>query len=123
MREMNVSFEGFKVKALTFTVTEHIAPGSLVRPSGDGSVEPCTGDDDFCGIVLACRDGVACVQTDGYVELPYNGLAPDPGYCSVQAYDSASIKRTEFGADAVSAGRKLLILTVDTNNGVCGLVM
>lgn len=123
MREMNVSFEGFKVKALTFTVTEPIAPGTLVRASGDGGVETCTGEDDFCGVVLSCRDGVACVQIEGYVELPFSGLAPDAGYCSVLAFDQNTIKRTELGTDAVSAGRKLLILKVDYVNSVCGLVL
>lgn len=113
---MRVSLKGYGEQMVTMQATEEVTAGMPVKMEGNGIVSPSQAGEDFCGVAVNVRDGLAAVQLAGYVTLPYTGTAPTVGYGALCGAENGKIK-----TDA--AGRSLLITNVDTTNAVCGIIL
>ena len=112
---MAVSFMGFSEAAATFEVSGTMEEGAPVTMAASGKVAACADGNDFCGVALAVRDGLATVQMEGFVRIPYSGAAPAVGYTALAADGSGGVK-------ALSSGRKLLVIEVNSDSTV-GLML
>lgn len=113
---MAVSFQGFQETVATFAVSGKVTEGEPVKMAGNGMVSTCAAKDDFCGVALAVRDGLATVQLGGYAVVEYTGTtAPTVGYQSLAADGSGGVQVQE-------GGRKLLVVEV-FSDGTVGLML
>lgn len=114
---MSVSFIGFDEKTLTFSTAADINPGTLVKLSGNGTVAACAADDAVFGVVISCRNCLACVQIGGYVVLPYTGTAPTVGLNTLCAGSATALE-----VDSTN-GKEKFVLDVDTTAATCGVLL
>lgn len=114
---MSISFNGFNEQVLTFKTETELAAGTLVKMSGNGTVAACANGDKIIGVVLSCRDNLACVQVGGYINLPYSGTAPTTGYCGICAASATKIKTDS------SAGKLLAVFDTDTTAATAGILL
>lgn len=116
---MKVSFEGIGESVVTFyNDSENAAPeGAPVAMSGNGQVSKCADGARFFGVSLACVDGFAAVQTQGYIRLKYSGTAPEVGFGKLSADAVGGVK-----TDAAN-GREFLIVDVDTGDKTLGFML
>ena len=115
---MKCSYEGIGQWAATF-VCEDLAEGEVVKISANGTVGACSAGDDFCGMALSVgRDGGACsVALGGMVTAGYTGDAPALGWSGLSADSSGGVKKND------AAGRKYLVVDVDTDGQTVTLVL
>ena len=114
---MSVSFIGFDEKTLTFSTAADLAPGTLVKLSGNGKVAACAADDAVFGVVISCRNRLACVQLGGYVLLPYTGTAPTVGLNKLCAGSATALE-----VDTTN-GKEKYVLNVDAVSALCGVLL
>ncbi len=114
---MSVSFLGFDEKTLTFSTAADLTPGTLVKLSSSKTVAACAADDAVFGVVISCRNCLACVQIGGYVVLPYTGTAPTVGLNALCAGSSTALE-----VDTTN-GREKYVLDIDTTAGTCGILL
>lgn len=70
---MEINFNGFNEKVLTFMADDLVTEGCLVTMSESGTVTKASVDDGFIGVCMNVRDGFAAVQVEGYVEIDLTG--------------------------------------------------
>ena len=109
---MNVSFNGYDEKVLTFACTDKLEKGTPVKLSGNGTVAACADDDVFIRVVLSVRDGFAAVQTGGYVQLVPSGSVAI-GYQKISAATDGKVK-----ADTDNGREYLVLHTAADNVGI-----
>ena len=72
---------------------------------------------DFIGVVVGKRDGLACVQVAGFVTLHYTGTtAPTVGECALAGDGKGGVAVTENA-------KKYRVLRVDTAAKTVGLYL
>ncbi len=118
---MTVSFNGWKENAATFEAEDGLNPGDVVKVSGNGQVSACGAGEKFAGVVLSNRGGFAAVQLAGYAEVAYSGTAPTVGYQFLCADGNGGMKKAD--SEAVTAGRELLVVSVDTTGETAGILL
>ena len=69
------SFDGIGAVVATFEAGEGVKGGQVVKMTGNGQVGPCESGDQFCGVALEPRAGIAGVQMKGFVTVAGTGLA------------------------------------------------
>lgn len=106
---MNIDFNGFERRLLTFKVAGETCQKDIVKMSSNKTVSTCNAGDDFCG-VLENRESDDCgaVQVTGSATCVYSGTAPTVGYCSLVSDGAHGVKVSSTG------GRKHLVLNVNT---------
>lgn len=114
---MKVSFNGFGEYLATFETSSSNIQGKVVKMSGNGAVSECQTGDLFCGVAVSEGSGIVGVQLGGYVRLPFSGVAPDVGYQNLCADGGGGVKASE------DEGRSLLVVDVDDNEGVLGVIL
>ena len=114
---MTVSFAGVGEQVVTMeAVTSGASPvtvGSMVKLSGNGKVEVCTGTGAVpIGVVQKVEDGMAAVQIGGYMRFP----------CDSDMAVGFSLLALDAAGDlaAGSAGRPGIVLDVDGDT--CGVI-
>ncbi len=116
---MNVSFNGYDEKVITFETEESLSNGDLVKVSGDGKVTKCQKGDLPCGVAIAVRGDLVSVQLKGYFELAYStdeSVSLSYGYSNVVADDSNGVK-------AGSTGVQVMVVMLDTTNSKVGFII
>ncbi len=105
---MNISFDGFDRKVITFNADDDIEIGTPVKISDRGTVEAADEGEDFIGMVVSCKNGLVGVCVRGVVEFDCTDETILPGYNYV-----ASNGDTE-----ICTGENVmkLVLDVDTDN-------
>lgn len=111
---MNVSFNGYDEKMITFACDDTVLPGSLVKLSGNGAVTACSDGDVFIGAAASVRGGYCGVQTGGYKKLAVNGSI-SVGFQKLSAAAAGKVKAN------ASAGREYLVL--DVTDGSAGILL
>ncbi|ARP49531.1 MULTISPECIES: hypothetical protein [Caproicibacterium] len=110
---METSMNGYGENAATFLCKTQLTPGTPVMVTANGTVSAASGN--FCGVVLSWRDGVAAVQMEGYVQLPYSGAKPALGYQTLTAANGKVAVSTADGG--------VQRLVVDTDSTTIGLLL
>ena len=60
------------------------ADNTVCKMHANDTVAACAAGNDFIGVVVGKRDGLACVQVAGFVTLHYTGTtAPTVGECAL----------------------------------------
>lgn len=113
-----ISLQGFNNKVVTFESYNNLENG-LVSFDSSGEVKNAGENEDFFGVFVSKRDEFIGVQIEGYVELPYTGITPDYGYKNI----IASAKKGVVVKDSPVAGKKRLIVKVDTVNKIVGFIL
>lgn len=54
------------------------ADNTVCKMHANDTVAACTAGNDFIGVVVGKRDGLACVQVAGFVTLHYTARRPRP---------------------------------------------
>ncbi len=112
---MKTSFNGLGQEYVTFQTAATAADeGKVCKAADGGSAEVCDAGDGFFGVLAGVRGGAACVQTKGYVELPYTGTAPTVGWCALAADGTGGVK-------ALAGAHEFLVVSVDTENTSLGM--
>lgn len=94
---MNVSFNGFNTKALTFICEGDIFKGYGVKITDNSTVSMCEEGEAFTGICLDSDNENAVVQMTGYVKMPYSEGTPALGRTSLVCGPDGSVKEGEDG--------------------------
>jgi len=115
---VKVSFQGIGESVVTFynSRTNGAISGEPVKMSGNGEVAHCADGDRFFGVALASDGGFAAVQTDGYAEINYSGIAPAVGFTKLAADGTGGVKTAETGGE-------FLVVEVDAANKTVGLML
>ena len=113
---MSVSYEGFKVNALTFKCSVKMDKGLPVKIYASNKVMECSDGEAFHGVVVDSDSKYSSVQVTGIVTLPYTGAAPATGYNNLVANGSGGAKLSTNG------GRYLIVETDETAKTVTFLM-
>lgn len=103
---MEINFNGYDNKALTFACEAGVTAGKPVKLSGSATISAAQTGESFIGVALSVRDGYAAVQLAGYTELKKNGNIT-PGYVKLAA--------AAEGVKAAEGGREYLVLYTDAD--------
>lgn len=113
---LTVSLKGFNEKTATFKVSGALTAGEPVAMADNCTVKACGSGEAVAGVAVNVKGGYACVQLSGYAEIPYSGTAPSVGF-KVLAGDGKK------GASVSQQGRSALVVNVDTDNSVMGIIL
>ena len=113
---MQVSFQGIGADMVTFEAAEGVQPGAAVKLSGAGKVDVCSAEEDIpIGVARSVQDGVAGVQTRGYMRM---------GCASTVTVGFHLLAANAAGKMASgTAGRPAFVVDVDTAAGTCGVLL
>lgn len=114
---MKVSFNGIGECVVTFETDSEGLLGKVVKMSGNGTVSQCQAGDLFCGVAVSGGTGIVGVQIGGYIRVPFSGVTPDVGYQSLCADGAGGVKL------AADEGRSLLVVDVDEDAGILGVIL
>lgn len=116
-----VSFNGYNTKVIT-AITEMTKEEveSPITFGNDSRVSAAGDGQDFLGICVAVRDMYCSVQTDGYVELTYQGTAPKYGFVNLVSTDGKAVKVAE-ASKATGVLRR--VIKVDEDNKTVGFLL
>lgn len=112
-----VSYNGFNEKLLTFRNIE-VKVGDPIAIKLDGVAERANNNSEFLGICVGIpAEGYATIQVEGYIEVPYTGTKPEPGYMPFTSNGNGGIK--------METGGRILykVLKVDTTKRIVGLIL
>lgn len=113
---MNISMKGYGENTATFNTDGIVCASHTVKMADNFTVAPCQADDEFIGIAVNMRNGIACVQLDGYTKVTFSGAAPAVGYCSLVADGNGGVKFSE-------GAREYLVTDVDAVNSTAGIIL
>ena len=108
-------YTGFGENVLTFKCTENTAAGDLVIISDNDTVSPAVSGQEFFGVAVSVRNGIATVATEGFITAPYSGGAPALGATYLAA-------NGEGGVISSDGGKKVSVLTVNPNAHTVGFI-
>ncbi|MFR4994272.1 MAG: hypothetical protein ACLTCV_06405 [Oscillospiraceae bacterium] len=93
------------------------ADNTVCKMHANDTVAACAAGNDFIGVVVGKRDGLACVQVAGFVTLHYTGTtAPTVGECALAGDGKGGVAVTENA-------KKYRVLRVDTAAKTVGLYL
>lgn len=93
------------------------ADNTVCKMHANDTVAACAAGNDFIGVVVGKRDGLACVQVAGFVTLHYTGTtAPSVGECALAGDGKGGVTVTENA-------KKYRVLRVDTTEKTVGLYL
>lgn len=110
-----IDYTGFGEKVLTFKCTEDTAVGDLVKVYGNDTVSPAANGEEFIGVAVCVRNGIASVATDGFAEVSFSGTAPALGAIHLVADGAGGVKTSE-------SGKKISVLRVDNTAKTVGFI-
>ncbi len=109
-------YKGFNENVCTFKASGNIAAGQPVTLCDNCTVLASLENTEFHGVAVSYRNGAAAVQLTGYVELPYSGTAPGIGTTALVADGNGGVMMGE-------AGKKVLVISVDTVSETVGIIL
>ena len=104
---MSISYEGIGSMAVTFPAAT-CEQDQVCKVDLAGRIAACSAGDKFCGVVLNQENGMAAVQTEGFVTLTYSGTKPSMGYTKLAANGSGGVMQSDNG-------REYLVVRVVSN--------
>lgn len=110
-----ICFTGYNESMVTFNAADGVEVGAPVIVTANATVGAGTADAAICGVARSVREGIASIQTSGYVELPYTGTAPALGVGSLVCDGNGGVK--------TGSGRSVVIVEVDTTNAKVGFIL
>lgn len=115
---MSVSYNGYK----NYTLTVENENGVIGYPSSfnaEGKLISTQSGQAFMGVCTGVNGDYASLQTDGYIELPYAGTAPEYGVQYLVAAGSGSVQT----GTAAAAKKAVSVVMIDTTNKVVGIIL
>ncbi len=112
-----VSFKGFDEGCLTFRNIE-VRKGDPVAIKLDGVAERANNNTEFVGFCVDVpADGYVTVQVKGYIEVPYTGTKPEPGYVTLTSNGAGGVK--------IETGGRIIykVLKVDSDKKIVGFIL
>ncbi len=113
---MNNFFDGFERKEVTLHATQNVEKGKTVEFVDSYTVDRSTDGHIFVGVCTCVDKYVASIQLKGYTKVTYTGTVPECGYVKLTADGRGGVK-------ADDNGRYVLVTDVDTENGICGIIL
>ena len=93
------------------------AENTVCKMHANDTVSACSAGNDFIGVVVGKRYGLACVQVAGFVTLHYTGTtASTVGECALSGDGKGGVAVTENA-------KKYRVLRVDTAAKTVGLYL
>ena len=111
-----ICFTGYNESMTTFKAASGVEVGMPVIVTANATVGKGTAEAVICGVARSVRDGIASVQTSGYVELPYSGTAPGLGVVSLLCDGTGGVKTG-------TGGRSAIVVEVDSTNTKVGFIL
>lgn len=115
---MSVSFNGYKNNVLTFENGGALL-GYPVTINSEGKVINAASGSEFIGICTNTNGDYVSVQTDGYIEMGYNGTVPSYGLCGFVASSLGKI----LSADPTVKANTYVVVKVDEANSIVGFIL
>ncbi len=115
---MSISYKGYNNNTITFETDGNITVGSPVSIDNTNCAINASVGSDFIGVCTAIRGTWASVQTDGYVEIPYEGMDPSTGIIKLVSAGGGKVKNG--GADDIAVYK---VIKVDTDNKIVGIIL
>ncbi len=112
---MNISFDGFDNKALTFMTEEMTEPGTIVTVSDSGTVVPAGTNDVPLGVVLGCDGSYACVGVRGVYKMPCDSSV-EAGFLCLETNSGGKLT---CGTDGIMR----FVLDVDETSGTATVLL
>ncbi|MBQ6152981.1 MAG: hypothetical protein IJJ15_04460 [Ruminococcus sp.] len=109
---MDINFNGFNEKVLTFMADNTVTEGCLVTMDESGAVTKASADGGFIGVCLNVRNGFAAVQVEGYAETDLTGEV---------SVGDAILVAASSGVKAAEEGKSYRVIYVGT--GVVGFLL
>lgn len=106
---MTISLNGFGTGYVTLKAADGLTAGVMAKLSANHTAAPAADGENFIGLVLSVRDGLALCQLSGICTVPYTGSAPAVGFATLCADAAGGVKT------ASSGGRSLLVTAVDSS--------
>lgn len=110
-----IDYTGFGEQVLTFKCIGNTAVGDLLKMSENDTVAPAANGEEFIGIAVCVRNGIASVATNGFARVSYSGSAMPLG----AAYIAAD---GQGGVCVKAGGKKVSVLNIDTENNTVGFI-
>lgn len=110
--EKKICMDGYDTAVVTMKTSGTVAKGDICEISGNYEVKKCTADGTPFGVVLNVRDGLAAVQTRGYVSLKCDSTITTPGYIKIAVADNT-----------VKSGAKISVFIVNVSGGTAGILL
>ena len=108
---MSISYNGIGQQVVTFP-QDGCVEGMVCKLNADGIIVGCTAGERPCGKVIAVEDMYAAVVMEGFVSMPYSGIAPTCGWCKLSANGNGGLK-------VDSTGTTYLVVDVDEMANIC----
>lgn len=116
---MSISFNGYKTDVLTFE-NENAKISYPVTVNAASKAVKAAAESDFIGVCVIERNGLAGVQTDGYVEMNYSSTAPGTGVAYLVSDGNGGVKVPSSSSNAKKAYK---VVKVDTSNKIVGFIL
>ncbi len=101
---MNVSFNGFNDKVLTFRCEDKIEAGYPLNITSKHTVSMANGGDSFVGFCLQSDGKNASVLVSGYVKMNYSGTVPTLGRTYLVCSADGSVQENSKGVPVTVLG-------------------
>ena len=108
---MSISYNGIGQMAVTFP-QDGCAEGAVCKLNAEGIAVACAAGERPCGKVMYVDGEYAAVMLEGFVSMPYSGIAPTCGWCKLSANGNGGLK-------VDSTGTTYLVADVDEMANIC----
>ncbi len=108
--------DGYGRKEVTLKALYNVSKGVTVSASADYTVKKAEDGEKFMGVCTHADNYAASVLLKGFVKVPYSGTAPSYGYNKLSADGNGGVKTD-------TDGREILVICVDTESSVCGIIL
>ncbi len=115
---MKINLNGTSNIVTTFYATDDVKEGDIVTLTDNYTVDVAQNGDQFTGICLGVREGIATVQMKGYIKREYSGTAPKVGVKFFAADGEGKVKTVSAGL-----GRSAIVVAVDTATSTAEFVI
>ncbi|MBQ7740584.1 MAG: hypothetical protein IJT65_05055 [Eubacterium sp.] len=114
---MSISYNGYDVNVITMPAAEELNIGGGVALNSSGKCINAANETDIIGVAVNNREGIAGVQTKGYVEMKYTGSAPSYNYSKLISNGNGGVKVYASGT------RDYKVIKLDTANKIVGFIL
>lgn len=101
---MNVSFNGFNDKVLTFKCEEKIEAGYPLKITSKHTVSMAESGNSFVGLCLDSDGKNASVLVSGYVKMNYSGTVPTFGRTYLVCAADGTVEENSKGVPVIVLG-------------------
>ncbi|MBR5438564.1 MAG: hypothetical protein IKV21_06565 [Clostridia bacterium] len=108
--------DGFERKDVTLLGLGTVSKDYTVAITDSFKVKNGANGSNFFGVCTHFANGMASVTIKGYTVVKFTGTAPSVGFVKLVCDGKGGVKTDD-------SGREILVVAVDTAEGVCGVIL